>query len=511
MGYLVMQGITKLYPNGNILANNSVDLEIREHEIHAVVGENGAGKTTLMKILYGLERPDSGKILLDNREVTIQSPLDADKLGIGMVHQHFKLIPDFSIAENVTLGIEPVKHGIFLNQAAAVKKVQRVIEEYGFDLDPGQKVSRLTAGQMQQVEIVKILYRNARLLILDEPTSVLTEQQIHRLFDTLRNLVKLGRTIIIITHKLDEVKSISDRVTVMRNGQVAAVRNTAEVDEKELSKLMIGESVIFQFNREGAEMKKGKETLELKNVTVQSRRGRPPLLDSFNLTIHQGEIVGAAGVAGNGLDILENVVSGLIPIDSGTIKHDGKNVTNLSTYTLRKQGLAYVPADRQQRGASLESSLLDNMIISTHHSFMQNGVIRQKEITNFGNSLLENFSIKSDLDVPIGTLSGGNIQKVILARELAALKDFILFSEPTWGLDIASSQFVYENILACRRKGKAILLISSNLEEILGLADTIIVLYRGRIAGRFPNNPDLSRELIGEYMLGLRDDFKEGE
>jgi len=508
MPYLDMQGITRLYPENGVLANDHVDFSVERNEIHAVVGENGAGKTTLMKILYGLERPDEGRILLDGREADLHSPLDAHRLGIGMVHQHFRLIPEFTIAENVVLGVEPRRRGVFFDREGAVSDVRAVIEEYGFTIDPGLRVSRLTVGQMQLVEIIKILYRRADLLILDEPTSVLTEQQIHKLFDTLRSLRDIGKTIIIITHKLGEVKAISQRVTVMRKGQVVAVRDTAAVDERELSRLMVGKSVSFAFEREP--VPRGRAVLELQGVVLLQKGQDHPLLDHVDLSVHAGEIVGVAGVSGNGLAELEDVVTGLRRVSEGRILHDGRDITRLDARHLRRHGLAYVPADRLHRGSSLQSSVMENMIIAAHHDFLKGGVFRRQEVEDFARRLKEGFSIDGDPRVPIGTLSGGNIQKVILSRELASKTDFIIFSEPTWGLDVASSEFIYSRILEIRKEGNAVLLISSNLDEIMGLADTLVVMYRGRVVARLENGPGVSKELVGEYMLGLRDDF-EGE
>jgi simple sugar transport system ATP-binding protein len=501
-----MKGITKLYPENRVLANDRVDLAVEKNEIHAIVGENGAGKTTLMKILYGLEHKDSGEIFFQDRKVVINNPLDANRLGIGMVHQHFQLIPDFTIAENVVLGIEPRKRGIFLDRVKAVRGVQAVLEEYGFILDPSLKVSQLTVGQMQLVEIVKILYRRADLLILDEPTSVLTEQQIKKLFDTLRNLSGLGKTVVIITHKLGEVKAISDRVTVMRKGRVIVVKETSDVDEIELARLMVGKSISFQFSKDP--VSRGKVVMELLDVRLNERGRERPVLDRVNLKIHAGEIVGVTGVGGNGMSELEDTVCGLRSVSAGRIFHDGHDITDFSASALRERGLAYVPADRLFRGSSHHSTVQENMIVSTHHSFLKGGVLRQSKIQNFARKLTKNFSIDGDPRVSIGTLSGGNIQKVILARELASRSDFIVFSEPTWGLDVASSEFVYNKILEIRKEGVAILLISSNLDEILGLADTLVVMYRGRIVCLFSDKVKLSKELIGEYMMGLRDDFK---
>ena len=482
-----MQGITKLYSPNDVLANSNVDFEVLENEIHALVGENGAGKSTLMKILYGLEQPDSGRVFLQGREVQIRSPLDANRLGIGMVHQHFRLIPEFTVAENVVLGIEPRRSGVFFDRQRAVRQVSEVCRRHGFSIDPRLPVSRLTVGQKQLVEIIKVLHRQARLLILDEPTSVLTEQQIHSLFATLKNLQGIGKTIVIITHKLGEVKAVSQRVTVMRRGEVVAVRNTRDVQERELSRLMVGKSVTLQFEREP--LRRGRVVLEMRDVLLTQKGGDRPLLDHVSLKVHAGEIVGVVGVSGNGLGVL----------------HDGRDITDLSAVQLRKRGLAYVPADRLYRGSSLQSSIMENMIISSHHQFLQGGVLRRQEVEQFASSLASSFSIEGDPRVPVGTLSGGNIQKVILARELAAKTDLIIFSEPTWGLDVSSAEFVYSKILDIRQRGMAVLMISSNLDEVLALCDMLVVLYRGGVAAVLSNEEKLSKELVGEYMMGLRE------
>ncbi len=505
MSYLAMHGITKRYPGNGVLANDRVDFEVRRGEIHALVGENGAGKTTLMNILAGLERADAGRILLRGEEVRIRFPADAGRLGIGMVHQHFRLIPAFTVAENVVLGIEPRRHGL-LDMEEAARRVAEAAREYGLAVDPGARVSRLTVGQRQLVEIVKILLRRAELLILDEPTSVLTAQEAQGLFAILRKLIKLGKTIILITHKLGEVKEVSDRLTVMRAGRVVAVRDTAEVDERELSRLMVGRSVTFQFERPPAPA--GRVVFALQRVSLREKGRKQALLDRVSLQVHAGRIVGVAGVAGNGLGELEDVVSGLRPPTSGRILYNGEDIAGLDSRRLRARGWAYVPADRLYRGSSLQSTVAENLIIANRRHFLRGGVISRKRVRQFVADLTRQYSIAADPHVPMGTLSGGNIQKVILARELAARTDFMIFSEPTWGLDVASSEFIYGKILEIRARGVAVLLISSNLDEILALADTIVVLYRGRVVGSLANSREMTKERIGEYMLGLRDDFR---
>jgi len=504
MAYLEMRGITKLYPASGVLANDAVDLSVEENEIHAVIGENGAGKSTLMKLLYGLEHPDAGETLFRGEHVVISDPLTANRLGIGMVHQHFKLVPDFTVAENVVLGIEPRTQGLFIDRRSAVKDVAKVIDEHGFSIDPKRKAKDLTVGQMQQVEIVKMLYRNAELLILDEPTSVLTEQEIESLFATLRNLLERGKTIILITHKLEEVMHMSHRVTVMRSGKVVAVRNTSDVDKRELSRLMVGKDILLEVDRKPRAQ--GDVVLEMDGISIRCRGQERPLLDKISLQVHSGELVGIAGVGGNGLAEIEDVIGGLRHATEGRMLLNGEDVTSFGAEKLRKVGLAYVPADRLHRGASLPSTVRENCIVTKHHDFLRAGILQRRNIRDFTKHLIERFSIAAGEGMPAGNLSGGNIQKMILARELSNESNFILFSEPTWGLDIASSQFVYERMMELRDQGAGVLLISSNLDEILGLADTILVVYRGRVVGHLKNNGELSKELIGEYMLGLRDD-----
>jgi simple sugar transport system ATP-binding protein len=368
---------------------------------------------------------------------------------------------------------------------------------------------------MQQVEIVKMLYRDAKLLILDEPTSVLTEQEIARLFETLRSLQAGGRTCIIITHKLQEVLEISDRLTVMRKGAVVAVRETSGVaDRAELARLMVGRDVLYPLERVAKSC--GAPVLELKDASyLQRGRGRP-LLNRVNLTVHSCEIVGVAGVSGNGLGELEDVVSGLQHLSSGKMLHNGEDVTALGAAELRDRGMAYVPADRLHRGSSLQSSVMENMIVANHLRFTRAGFLMRTRMLEYAEGLTKSFGIDGGPNIRIGALSGGNIQKAILARELSYTANIVLVSEPTWGLDVASSQFVYEKILSMRAAGAGVLFISSALDEVLGIADSIAVMYRGRVVAFLANNQNIQndpakskqfKEYIGEYMLGLRDDF----
>lgn len=502
---LEMTGIWKTYEDNQIQANQDVHFDLRKGEIHALVGENGAGKTTLMKILCGLERADKGSIHIAGQPVRIHSTHDADELGIGMVHQRFCLVDGFSVADNIVLGKEPRRASFFYDHIGAKRAVADLAARYGFEIDPGVSVSSLTVGQKQRVEILKILYRGSRILVLDEPTSLLTEQEVKGFFDTLRNLRKMGYTIVIITHKLEEVGSISDRVTVMREGKVVASLPTIETTKTELARMMVGKEVVLQVEK--LEQRPGKPILTISHLTMVLH-GRPrPFLFDVNLQVRQGEILGIAGVAGNGLGELEDVLGGMKQQGtvSGEIHLEGRNILGLSPARLRSAGFAYVPADRLQRGSSLLLSVSDNLIVADHHSFLSHGVLQKNKISDFACELIDKFSIKGTARMPIGTLSGGNIQKTVLSREFSRRPKFLLISEPTWGLDVACSEFVYNQILFMRAQGTAILLISSNLDEVLALSDTIVVLYQGQVVGKFVNR-NLDREFLGGYMLGLKRD-----
>ena len=508
--YLAMRNIVKTYPSSGVTANDNVSIEVRRGEIHALMGENGAGKTTLMNILYGLERADSGTIWLEGAEIAVKSPLTAQAHGIGMVHQHFKLIKEFTVAQNLVLGREPKKGGIFFDNVEAEKAAAAVMRQNHLSIPPGKKVSELTIGQRQQVEIVKALYGRADILILDEPTSVLTEQEIKEFFLTLRGLAARGKTIILITHKLGEVKRISDRVTVMRRGRVAAVRTADEIDERELSRLMVGRPAAPNFH--GEKGGGGEPIFILKDVSVTPEPQGRPILWEVNLSACPGEIVGVTGAAGNGLAELEDVIAGLMPISGGGIYYHDQNISRLSAPELRDLGFTYIPTDRLGRGASLTSSIQENIIVTNLRDYRgRAGMINAKKVSHHVQALMEKYQVDGDERLPIAMLSGGNIQRVILARELERTGDFILFAEPTWGLDAAAGEFIYEKLLALRRGGTAIILLSSNIDEVLALADRVAVMYRGRVVMNRRTSPRLTREFVGEYILGLKDDFPRAE
>ncbi|MCX5970913.1 MAG: ABC transporter ATP-binding protein [Coprothermobacterota bacterium] len=504
-----MLGISKVYPDNNVTANSNVHFNLQRGEIHALVGENGAGKTTLMKILCGLERADQGTIKVGGRPVHIRSARDADRLGIGMVHQRFCLVENFSVADNIVLGKEPLRGGIFYDRAKAKQTVKVLSEDYGFEMDPNALVGTLTVGQKQRVEILKVLYRGSTILVLDEPTSLLTEQEIKVFFRVLRQLKTMGYTIVIITHKLEEVGQISDRVTVMREGQVVDSRPSANLDKATLARLMVGKEVLLQVEKPAKNP--GLPVLEIRDLSLIDPTCPRPLLAGINLRVRAGEVLGIAGVAGNGLGELEDVLTGMNSRGrpSGQVLIEGLEVLGHSPARLRRMGLAYVPADRLQRGSSLALSLSDNLIVVNHHVFLRFGILRNHSISKFSNDLIQRFGIKGNMSAPIGTLSGGNIQKAVLSRELSRRPKLLIISEPTWGLDVACSEFVYQEIIEMRGEETAILLISSNLDEVLALSDQVAVMYKGEVVALFPN-VGLDRESLGGYMLGLhRQEVKE--
>jgi general nucleoside transport system ATP-binding protein len=497
-----MENIHKIYEENNVYANKGVNLQVRNQEIHAIVGENGAGKTTLMKILCGLEHPDKGQIKYKGEAVSIKSTHDADRLGIGMVHQHFCLFDEFSVADNVVLAKEPIRNGFFYDREKAVSAVKEYEEKYGLTIDPNELIRNLSVGAKQKVEILRILYRGSKLLVLDEPTALLTEQEIHAFFGTLRQLRKLGYTIIIITHKLDEVLEISERVTVMRNGEVVDHCVTEDCDTRSLAKMMVGKEVLLKVDK--PEVERGETILQIENLSLIDPHLPRPVLNDVNLQLKAGEIFGIAGVAGNGLDDLENVLTGMNTRGKaeGRIVLLNKDIVNLHPSKIRDLGMAYVPADRLQRGTSIDLQLSENLIIVDHHDLVKFEIFQKSKVFKFVKGLISKFNIKGHPNIQVKNLSGGNIQRVVLSREFSRDSKMLVISEPTWGLDIISSEFVYKKIMEMRSKGAAILLISSNLDEILALSDKIGVMFKGKVVGVFQNE-NLDREYIGEYMLGI--------
>ncbi|MDR2247536.1 MAG: ABC transporter ATP-binding protein [Treponema sp.] len=518
-----MRNISKLYRDTGRWANRGVNLELRRGEILSLAGENGAGKSTLMKILYGLVEATEGEILINGRAEKIHSPLDANRLGIGMVHQHFMLFPEFTVAQNVVMGIEPRKAFLFYDFAKAEEKVDAVIRAHRFSVEARAPVASLTVGQMQQVEILKLLYRNADIFILDEPTAVLAGEEIASIFNTFRMLAKAGKSLILITHKPGEIKQISDRTVILRKGEVAAALRTGDVDEKELSRLLMGEHARDTPNttpRKEAPPGERRKTggipvLAFEGVTVLRHRQKRPALDNVSFTVHSGEVLGFAGVGGNGLGTLEAVLGGFLPVTRGRILHRGRDISALKTRALRKLGLAYVPGDRLSVGAAPAATVAENMMVNRRHDFFPRGFLDGRALGRFTGELIERYGIDGKAGEPIRSLSGGNIQKLILAREIDRYRDYVVFSEPAWGLDVSASRYVYGQIESLCARGAAVILISSNLDEVLFNADRVLVFCRGAVAAEIPNplagkegegeaeGRSRLKEEIGSFMLGL--------
>ncbi|MGX8679462.1 MAG: ABC transporter ATP-binding protein [Sphaerochaetaceae bacterium] len=497
-----LEGISKRY--NDVQALDDVSLDVRRGEIICLAGENGAGKTTLMKILYGMEQPDSGTIRIDGKEVSLRSPLDSAALGIGMVHQHFMLVGGFTVAQNAALGIEKKRFGSILDTKATEDFVQKKIDEFGLSLKATDCVDSLTVGQRQQAEILRLLCRNDRIMILDEPTSVLTEEEVSRLFSHLKAMAGEGETIVLITHKLDEIKRISDRVAILTKGRMTAIRRTSDVTEDEISKLMFGSSVKLGIPRQRAS-EEGKTVLSLHNVCVKKQSQEKPLLCHVSFDARAGEILGFAGVSGNGLGVLEGVLGGFIRTSEGTITLRGQDITGLPTRELRKNGLSYVPADRIAMGSCAKATVSENLIAPMLGRFSLGPFLDRRRIREFSEDRISKFGIKASPDETASSLSGGNIQKMILSRETVLAEDCIVLSQPTWGLDRESSQFVYLQMQELRKRKIAVILISYSLDEILAVADRIVIISKGRIAGIMDNKEGLSREKLGRMMLGKED------
>ena len=496
---LEMQNITKRFPG--VLANDRASFQLQRGEIHVLLGENGAGKTTLMNILYGLLQPDEGEIRINGEAVRIHSPLDALAHGVGMVHQHFMLVPNMTVAENVAIGKEPRK-GPFLYLEQVSRRIRELSQEFGLDLDPNRYIWQLSAGEQQRVEIFKVLYRGADILILDEPTSVLSPPEIEALFKILRSFVKAGKSIILITHKLNEVLSISDRVTVMRRGQVQGTVQTDQIDNKQLANMLVGHDVVLPVARQQAV----RETVvaSLRGVQVQGDYGKPAV-SGFDLDLHAGEIVGIAGVDGNGQSELVEAIVGLRKISAGTLTIGGRDLTDSPAWKRIDAGLRYVPADRKRRGVVPDLSIADNAAIKNYRMapYSKRGVLQPEAIRKFAGRLVEEYDIRCEsINTQVGTLSGGNMQKLLLAREASENSALLVVEHPTQGLDIGAIEFVRKALLDKRDEGTAILLVSADLDEVLELSDRVVVMYEGA-AVQECRHEEINREAIGLAMAGL--------
>ena len=494
---LEMRNITKTFPG--VLANDAVTFTARKGEVHALLGENGAGKSTLMNILSGLYRPDQGEILINGAPVEFHSPRDAIQAGVGMVHQHFMLVSSQSVAENIILGLRHVS--FILNTDEIERDVRRIGAQYGLPVDPNAKVWQLSVGEQQRVEIIKLLYRGAQILILDEPTAVLTPQETEGLFQTLREMTAAGKTIIFISHKLDEVLSIADRITVLRDGRSVATVDASDMTKRDLASLMVGRDVLFRLEKPAANL--GDERLILSDVEALDDKGLSALR-KLSLTVRSGEIVGIAGVAGNGQRELAETICGLRPTTGGTIRVATNPVTNAPPIIMIEAGVAYVPEDRSATGSAPNLSVAENLALKSYRKpgiggrlFMNRRAMREQ-----ARRLIEQFDIATPTaETPTRLLSGGNLQKVILAREISQLPQITIAAYPTRGLDVGATENVRNILLNERNEGAAIVLVSEDLDEIFALSDRIAVLYEGRITGIMPIE-EANLEEIGLMMAG---------
>lgn len=502
---LEMSNIHKIYPNGTI-ANQGIDLNVYEGEIHALVGENGAGKSTLMKILFGLTEPSKGEIKLRGEKIELNGPKDAKRIGIGMVHQHFMLIPSLTVAENIVLGNEP-RTGplkLFRDQKKAIIETTHLVNQFGLMVDPNAIVQQVSVGEKQRIEILKVLYQGARIIILDEPTAVLTPQETDELFTSLKTLVKNGYTIIFITHKLREVMEISDRVTVLKSGKSIATRLTKETTKEEISRLMVGRDVLLQVEKKPAMPEK--VVLNVNDLVVLGDKG-DKVTNKVSFCVREGEIFGIAGVEGNGQSELIEAITGLRKSISGSISFYEHLLSNKNIAEIRQLGIGHIPEDRNLRGACLNASIADNFILDRyrHKEYQRLFFLDRNKIKSFSKQLIRDFDIRTESEEFLaGSLSGGNLQKVVIARELSKAPKLLIASQPTRGVDIGAIEFIHRKIIKQRDDGAAVLLLSAELSEVMSLSDRIGVIYKGDLVAILENDGSLTEEEIGYYMLGLK-------
>jgi ABC-type uncharacterized transport system ATPase subunit len=502
---LRVKDITKRFPG--VLANDKINFELQRQEIHCLLGENGAGKTTLMNIIYGLYQQDEGEIFLNNSPVVIKSPNDAMRLGIGMVHQHFMLVPVMTVTENIMLGNEKTR-GIKIGQLSKLdrekvnQEIREIAAQHDLKVNPEAVVQDLSVGEAQRVEILKMLYKGAQILILDEPTAVLTPQETDELFAIMRSLIKEGKTIIFITHKLKEVLAVADRITVLRNVKVVGTTSPEKTSMEELANMMVGREVILSVTKKP--VRPAEQVLELNDLHVSDNR-KIEAVRGISINIRAGEIYGIAGVQGNGQKEFIEALTGLRKVTTGKVLLRGKDVTNANTRSLINTGLGHIPEDRQKYGLILGFSVEDNLILQTYYKtpFSNHGLINTLAIHKNANRLVKEFDVRTpSISVQVSNLSGGNQQKVIVARELSRPLDLLIINQPTRGLDVGSIEFIHNRIIQARDKGAAVLLVSAELDEILSLSDRIGVMYRGQIVVEMDvKNAD--RETLGFYMAGL--------
>lgn len=505
--YIVeMLNITKRFPG--VIANDNITLRIKKGEIFALLGENGAGKSTLMSMLFGLYEPDGGEIIVKGKKVHMSSAKDASKLGIGMVHQHFKLVPDYTIAENIILGDEPKKKILGFLPVIDLNKANKEIEElsrfYKLEVDPTKLIKDVNVSVQQRVEILKMLYREADILIFDEPTAILTPQEIERLLETMQELRSKGKTIILITHKLEEIKKVADRCAILFQGKLVGVFDVASTSTQEMANLMVGRDVVFAQKKEKAKF--GEKVLEVKDLSVLSR-DKFEVVKNVSFSIRSGEIFAIAGVAGNGQVEIADAIAGLIKVHKGKVFLKGKEITDYPIRNRLLEGISYIPEDRQKTGVILDFPLHFNLTIKNYFQkpFSEKGVLNQNEIKQFANKLISKYDIRCGQGAMtlLRSMSGGNQQKAIVAREIEQNSSLLIFVQPTRGLDIGAIENIHRRILEEREKGKAILLISLELDEIMKLADTIGVIYNGELLKIAPAKEFTTHE-VGQFMMGVK-------
>lgn len=499
-----MESITKKF--GDFVANDGIDLDIKKGEIHSLLGENGAGKTTLMNMLYGMSSPTSGDIYINNEKKEFKDPNDAIEAGLGMVHQHFMLIEPFTVVENIVLGMEPM-NGVKVDIKKAREDVIELSNRYGFKIDPDAKIQDISVGTQQKVEILKVLYRGADILIFDEPTAVLTPQEITELMEIIKNLAKEGKSIIIITHKLKEIKKVANRCTIIRRGKKIDTVNVSEVTESELAEMMVGRSVHLDVNKK--DVKSGETILRIEKLCAKDFRNVKKL-DDLNLDVKAGEIHGIAGVDGNGQSELIEIITGLKKAESGSVIFKGDEILNKSPREIIEKGLNSIPEDRQLRGLVLDFTVSENMILKNYYKekFSEKGILNFKNIEENATRLEDGYDIRPrNINQFAGELSGGNQQKVILAREISGDPDLLIAAQPTRGLDVGAIEYIRNFLINQRDRGKAVLLISFELDEIMALSDRISVIYNGKILKTFDADKTNEKE-IGLYMAGGKNEEK---
>jgi len=500
---LELRNITKSFPG--VLANDHINLVLNQGEILALLGENGAGKTTLMNILYGLYSPDEGEIFIRGNKVDIFNPSAAIQQGIGMVHQHFMLIPVFTVTENVMLGVESMKAGIMLDRSTAAERIRDISQRFGLQVDPDAMVEDLPVGVQQRVEIIKLLYREADILILDEPTAVLTPQEAEELFKVIRSLVSQGKSVIFITHKLKEVMAIADRISVLRDGRAVGTVTPAEASEASLAKMMVGREVILRVDKKPAQL--GGVVLDVRDLKIIDDRGLLAV-DQVSFQVQSGEILGIAGVQGNGQTQLVEALTGLRKIESGKVSILGVDTAHSSPRAITEVGTAHVPEDRQQDGLVLSFPVVDNLVLNTYYQppYAKGISLRHKQIEIAGRERVQLFDIRTpSIFIPVSNLSGGNQQKVIVAREFSRPIKLLIASQPTRGLDVGSIEYIHSRIMEKRDEGCAVLLVSPELDEIMSLSDRIAVMYEGKIIAVLPSS-DATRERLGLLMAGIKEE-----